>query len=225
MWDKNKSFLIFVLAAVLALSLGVWFGLEFQTPGRADRDMEKIQGVILVPPKSLPEFTLTDNKQRPFGVKKLKNTWSILFFGYTHCPDVCPTTLQTLRKVNEKLEQMQVTPPQTIFVSVDPERDTPDILDSYMNYFNKDFIGLNGDIAELEKLAGALGVYFRKAAGASGDIEADDYAMDHTAAFIVINPQGTVAAFLSPPHEVDRIIRDLRVIVKEVGSRQSAVGS
>ena len=108
---------------------------------------------------------------------------------------------------------MQVTPPQTVLVSVDPERDTPEVLDSYINYFNRRFVGLSGDLAELEKLAGALGVYFKKAAGASGDIEADDYGMDHTSTMIVINPQANVAALLSPPHEAERIIEDLRVIV------------
>ena len=137
-----------------------------------------------------------------------------MFFGYTHCPDVCPTTLQTLRRVHEKLEQMQVVPPQVVFVTVDPQRDSVETLDRYVRYFNENFIGLTGSQDGLEKLAAALGVYYRKAAGASGDIEADDYAMDHTAALLVINPQGNVAALLSPPHEVDRIIQDLRVIVQ-----------
>ncbi|HEB81786.1 MAG TPA: SCO family protein [Gammaproteobacteria bacterium] len=214
MQENNKNISIIVAISAIALSFGIWFGLDFHGAEQKTNKTEEIQGILLNPAKQLPDFTFIDNKKHSFSRDNLKNTWSIMFFGYTHCPDVCPTTLQTLRRVDEKLEQMQVVPPQVIFVTVDPQRDNAETLDRYVRYFNNDFIGLTGSPDGLEKLAAALGVYYRKAAGASGDLEADDYAMDHTAALLVINPQGNVAALLSPPHEVDRIIQDLRVIVQ-----------
>ncbi len=209
MQKNNANTLLLIASAVIALSAGVWFGLDNRQPV----PVIEIQGVILPQARVIDEFTLIDNKKAPFTLQNLKNNWSLLFFGYTHCPDVCPTTLATLKRVQRLLQEQKVTPPQIVFVSIDPQRDTPEILDEYMAYFSDDFIGVTGELSELEKLTGSLGVYFRKAAGASGDINADDYAMDHTASFIVVNPEGKVAAFLTAPHDAKTVIRDLRTIV------------
>ncbi len=208
--NKNNT-LVVIISAVIALSAGTWFGFDYIEVKQ--QPVAQIQGAILPNAKTIKKFTLTDNKNHLFTQQNIKNKWSLLFFGYTHCPDVCPTTLNTLQQVDRLMTQKNLTTPQIILVSIDPQRDTPEILDQYVSYFNKAFIGITGELSEIQKLADNLGVYFKKAAGASGDINADDYAMDHTSSFIVVNPDGKVAAFLTQPHNAERIVEDLGLIV------------
>ncbi|MBE9567403.1 MAG: SCO family protein [Proteobacteria bacterium] len=211
MQANNNNTLLVIVTAVIALSAGVWFGLD--NYGAKNVPVTKIQGVILSTAKTIDDFDLIDNKNRKFKLENLKNKWSIMFFGYTHCPDVCPMTLTTLQQLSKLFTRENLTPPQVILVTVDPQRDTPEVLDEYVGYFDKDFVAATGDLSEVQKLASELGIYFKKAAGASGDVDADDYAMDHTTSFIVFNPQAEVAAYLKQPHEAARILEDLRVIV------------
>jgi protein SCO1/2 len=209
--NSNNTFMVIVIA-VIALSAGVWFGLDNYSARNVP--VTQIQGIILSEEKNIEDFNLIDNKNHTFMLENLKNKWSIMFFGYTHCPDVCPTTLSTLQQLSKMFTRENLAPPQIILVTVDPQRDTPEILDEYVSYFNKDFVGVTGEVSEIQKLASEMGIYFKKAAGASGDIDADDYAMDHTTSFIIINPEGKIAAYLKQPHEAARILEDLRTIVE-----------
>jgi protein SCO1/2 len=209
MQENNTSTLLIIVSAVIALSIGVWFGFD----SRKNEPVAEIQGFILPVSKTINEFNLTDNKNNSFNLQNLKNNWSLLFFGYTHCPDVCPTTLNTLKQVHNLMKQENIVAPQMVFISVDPERDRPEILTEYVSYFNKDFVGVTGEISELEKLASNLGVYFKKAAGSSGDVNEDDYLIDHTASFILTNPEGKVAAFIRPPHQPESIFKDLKTVI------------
>jgi len=129
-----------------------------------------------------------------------------MFIGYTHCPDVCPTTLTTLQQTAKLMREQQLELPHVVFVSIDPARDTTEKLASYVSYFDKEFLGVSGETAELNKLTTSLAVYYAKAAGSSGDMNKDDYLMDHSAALMLINPQGQLQAYLNPPHSPEKII-------------------
>jgi protein SCO1/2 len=166
---------------------------------------EGLAATVLPAPKPLPPFSLVDQDHRPFGPERLRGKWSFLFFGYTHCPDVCPLTLATLRTVHERLtaepgERGGVQNTQFVFVSVDPERDTPEQLKSYVSYFNKSFLGVTGDQVQLQTLTRHLGILYMRVAGRE-----DHYTVDHSAAILLIDPEARLAALFSAPHDAEKI--------------------
>jgi len=167
------------------------------------------QGTLLPSAKPIADFQLTDQHGKPFTLDNLKGHWSFAFFGYTQCPDVCPTSLAMLAQVLRKLEQSTVdTLPQVLFVSIDPERDTPEQLAGFVPYFHPDFIGLTGEPRELLVLTRQLGILY----GKSPDGDADNYEMDHSAAIILFDPKGKFSAVFSVPHTPDLIAQDFVAI-------------
>lgn len=178
--------------AVLALLAGIWF--YVQGPGTA-RQPIAVPGMLWPNPKPLTAFQLNDQHGQPFGLEQLKGHWSFLFFGYTHCPDVCPTTLSVLGRVSA-LQQAH-DDIQYVFVSVDPERDTPQHLTEYLAYFNPAFVGLTGSEAYLQSLTRQLGiVYFTGDKGADGQ-----YEVDHTASVLLVDPGARLVGVFSAPHD------------------------
>lgn len=205
--NNDSATLILIVSAVIALSAGVWFGFDSSKPV----SVPGIQGMVLPSPKLVDNFELTDHQNKQFSRENLKNKWSLVFVGYTNCPDICPTTLNTVKQVHNLMLEQQLSPPQMVFISADPERDTPERLNEYVSYFNPEFIGATGKLDALTQLAKNLGVFFKKAAGSSGDINASDYLVDHSASLILTNPEGNISAYLSAPHTpmkiIDSIIR------------------
>jgi len=162
-------------------------------------------GTLLAPPRALADFSLIDNHGRSFGTANLRGHWSLMFFGYTNCPDYCPTTLTTLAALEKKLRAAgSVAPPQVIFVSVDAKRDTPARLNTFVPAFDPDFIGQTA----IEALAKKWGVAVAIESAPNGD-----YIVDHSAAIFVIDPAGHLAAILTGPSTVDALLNDYRRIV------------
>jgi protein SCO1/2 len=172
--------------------------------------VELATGTYLTPSHNLPEFSLIDQHGRIFGGADLRGHWSLLFFGYTNCPDFCPTTLTTLAAMQKRLrDSRSAVLPQVIFVSVDAKRDTPAQLARYIPNFDPDFIGLTGaDQPSVEAVAKKLGVSVSILPTADGN-----YAVDHSAAVLVLNPDGRLTAILSGPFSVDALQGDFRRIV------------
>ena len=160
-------------------------------------------GTLLPDARIIADFQLTGQDGKPFTRDNLKGKWSFAFFGYTHCPDICPTSLSMLAQVIRKLEKDSTlsTPPQVIFVSVDPERDTPELLAEYMPYFHPDFIGVTGEQEQLQALTRQLGIMYGKSPGET----AGGYLMDHSAAIILFDPDGNFLAVFGAPHDPDLI--------------------
>jgi protein SCO1 len=167
-------------------------------------------GTILAPARPLADFSLIDNQGRGFGAANLRGHWSLMFFGYTNCPDYCPTTLTTLAALEKQLRAAKtVAPPQVIFVSVDAERDTPARLNQFVPGFDPDFIGLTAvSQPAIEALAKQWGIAVSVKSAADGN-----YIVDHSAAIFVINPSGNLAAILTGPFTVDALESDFRRIV------------
>ena len=134
-------------------------------------------GIVLRPALQIGEVALVDQHDRPFTRESLKGRWSVLFMGFTHCPDVCPTTLATLRMLQAQLGPRL----QTVFVSVDPERDTPAALAAYLRQFSASFVGVTGDKAQLDELCRDLKTSYVKNPGLGGD-----YTVDHPAILFVV---------------------------------------
>ena len=165
---------------------------------------------VLPSPMDLPDFTLIDQDGNPFTRESLKGNWNLLFFGFTHCPDICPATMQLLVITRDKLAAQSLSEsilPRIILISVDPERDRPDVLKSYVSHFGKDIIGLTGGMSDLRKLAKQLGIFFQKSP------TENDYSVDHSTAVLVINPNAKFHALFSAPHNVDALVHDLPLIL------------
>ena len=168
------------------------------------------RATLFAEPRALPAFELVDQGQVPFGPDRLRGRWTFLFFGFVHCPDVCPTTLATLADVRRKIASESAHDvPQVVLVSVDPDRDTPPVLAKYVAHFDSSFTGVTGDPAAIETLTQALGV----AVFIGPPAEDGSYAVDHTAAIFLVDPEGRVAALFNTPHEAGAIARDYRSIV------------
>ena len=163
-------------------------------------------------PKSLPEFELMDQYNQPFNNQQLVGKWSVVFFGYTNCPDICPTTLSALTQVANKLQPDILSQVQFIFVSVDPERDTVQHLAEYVPFFHPDFIGVTGEDEQLQILSYSLGAMYMKV-----DTE-DSYQMTHSSTLFIINPQGRRHGIFSNATQgiidVKSITSDLDTIVR-----------
>ncbi len=159
----------------------------------------------------LPDFTLLDQDAKPFTVVSLEDSWNLLFFGFSNCPDVCPATLQRLTAARSRLLAAGLAEselPGIILISVDPGRDSPDVLKSYIANFGENIVGLTGDASELEKLTKRLGIFHAKSAGQPGG-----YNVDHSSAVLLINTDAQFHALFSAPYTVDDLVHDLPLIL------------
>lgn len=149
-------------------------------------------------PRAIKPFELTNHNNQPFSNQQLQGQWSIVFFGYTSCPDVCPTTLQNLGFIYDDLKAI-ASNTQVLLVSVDPNRDNTEKLSQYIAYFNPEFIALRAGHEVLFPFARNLGLMY----AISG--EGDDYLVDHSASLVLINPDGNIAAIFKPEQVVGRV--------------------
>lgn len=165
--------------------------------GEANEPQELEYLVIHQPAQSIAPFHLTTHQGEALGLAQLKGRWSIMFLGYTFCPDICPTTLAMLKSAYGKLNDIH--PVQIIFVSADPQRDSPQRLNQYINYFHPEFIAATGPHADLYPLTRNLGLAY---AMFDGDTP-ENYLVDHSASIVLINPEGELQATFRPmpsPH-------------------------
>lgn len=166
---------------------------------------------VLPEPMNVPAFTLHDHNGKIFTNENLKNKWTFVFFGYTHCPDICPTTLVTLDQTDKILRELKIKPmPEVVFVSVDPERDTTEHLASYVAYYNPDFTAVTGPVDQLHALTRPIGIMFQRSPDTN---TADDYQIDHSVTVLLIDPQARLRALNSPPHNAEAIAHDYKEII------------
>ncbi len=195
------------LAAVLA---GVWLA-DVYREHDARAMLLPSQVITLFPePKPLTAFALTDHKNRVFDVASLKGKWSFLFFGFTHCPDVCPTTLAELARARDDIARHTAGAEdvQFVFVSVDPNRDTAGKLGQYVGYFDAAFLGVTGNDAQIGNLAGQLGAVYQVANAP----ELENYPVTHSTAVFLLDPRARYHAVFTPPHDAEAIGKRFKVV-------------
>lgn len=176
---------------------------------RTEAPATPISALVLPASNPVPAFSLLDQRGESVDQGVFTGQWDLVFFGFTHCPDICPATLQVLAAAKKTLaDNGQQVLPRIVLVSVDPERDTPDILAEYVAYFGDDNLGLTGTLDEIRKLTDGLGIYFEKQA-ANGE----SYVVDHSAAVLVIDPDGGFHALFSGPHVVANYVHDLPLLL------------
>jgi protein SCO1/2 len=160
--------------------------------------------------REVQPFELVDHNNVVFDNAALEQHWSFLFFGYTYCPDVCPTTLSVLNSIAQRLQDVD-TDIRFVMVTVDPERDTPERLAEFVTYFNGDFLGVTGTDQGLEQLTRQLGILYERVEPEPGS---EAYLMDHTAAVFLFDPDGRYHAVFSPPLSVETIVSDFRKMLQ-----------
>ncbi|MFC3203913.1 SCO family protein [Alteromonas oceani] len=210
--------LLLTLVAALALVAGVGMAWWFTTQSTENDTPQYLQ--TFPEPRQLAEVTLVNQQGETVTNELFKGHWSLLFLGYTFCPDVCPTTMAALGKIYPELKNISTNSPiQVVFVSVDPKRDTPERLASYVEYFNPEFVALTGEHKMLFPFARSLGLMYAIAESTDNP----NYLVDHSASVVVVDPNGLAIGRFKPkynPGELAvsdsvQILTDMPVIIKE----------
>lgn len=180
------------LMAFICVILGLFFH-NFLNPGLPGDDQLRELGFFHYPEyRPLSAFVLRDNEGVTIDETIFEGRWTLVFFGFTYCPDICPTTMGVLARATSKMSD----PPAVILVSVDPERDTASSMDAYVRSFSPTFRGLTGEFDQIVLLASQLNVAFGKVPGP----DPEGYLVDHSASIAVINPKGEHVGFIKAPH-------------------------
>lgn len=207
--SRSKSSSRFLLLAALgaaALIAGLLVANGLHKP----RAVTLSSGTLLQQPRTLPEFQLVDENGAPFTRAQLQGQWTLIFPGFTYCPDICPTTLGMLKTVESQLGETAAGRLQIVLFSIDPERDEPARLKEYVHFFSPSFRAATAQEPELRKMAQALGVAYAKVPGATPE----SYTMDHSAALVLINPDGALAGYFTSPLTVPALVTDLRSLLE-----------
>ena len=199
----NPTYLI--LLAALAAAVGLWLGNRYYAAASAP----KLASALLYPqPRALPDFHLDQANGQALTLADWRGRWDIVYFGYTACPDVCPTTLQTLKSAWNELGKRGLHDKVRIdFVSVDPERDTPAVLGKYVGFFSPDFIAASGSDEELTKITRALGLIYTRTKNADGAVE-----VDHSGSAVIVDPQGQLVGIFRPPLAAADVVSDMTTL-------------
>lgn len=197
-----------LIALLLLAALAAGFLLQSRSTMPESAVTEWRAATVLPAPTDLPKFQLHDQHGNAFNERSFNGQWTLLFFGFTHCPDICPLTLQKLSAVKKQLASQGGPLPRIVLISVDPERDTRDVIGQYVDYFGSHNVGVSGDLTELEKLTAGLGIYFAKQP--TGD---NDYAVDHSSAVLLVNPNGRFHGLFSGDPSIDDYVFDLSQIL------------
>ena len=178
-------------ARPIELEAGVWFGEQA---------------------RARPEFELIDHNREPLTRDSFNGQWSLVFFGFTHCPDVCPIGLQALADMVRAIDDADVSKDLRVyFVSVDPERDQPEVLAEYVHYFNPEFNGATAELDKLTPFTRSLGIAHTIRNKTEGS---DDYDVDHSGAIVLINPHAEYAGLFGGPHDPMVMARDMTRIIE-----------
>ena len=202
---KSVPYIIALIALVLGFG-GSWFAqnskpIELET-GRWFGDQAR----------ALIDFELRDQNNQPFGNAQLKDKWSLLFFGYTHCPDICPVSMQTMAEMMDAIDDKHVLEDiQVTFISVDPDRDTPALLKVYVEYFNPLFVGITAELSEVKKLTASIGIAHKLE---KTQDDQTSYLVSHSGAIVLVNPHGEFSGLFSAPHDALAMARDMTKIIE-----------
>lgn len=202
--EKGVRNTLLGIFAFMALVLGTFLYTFLSHHGLTDAQYKQLGYFPFHPAKPIRQFSLVDTDGKQVGHNELTGQWSLVYFGYTNCPDVCPTTLSALSRAVNQLARA----PQVIMVSVDPERDTPAKLKQYLSSFNKSFIGYTGTFDNVVSLAQQVNIAFGKVPGPTPGT----YEVNHSANIVVVNPEGQYAGFIRPgpkPDDVARVMSSL----------------
>ncbi len=192
---KTVIVLVIIMCAILLGFLN-----KMLTPRILSAEELRVNGVILFdPPRIIKEFSLVDHRGENFTKSDLEGKWTLMFFGFTHCPDICPTTLAKLAQLTKGLDEKTLSKLHVVMVSVDPARDSVEKLAEYVPFFHPDFTGVTGEFMDILSFSRNVNVVFNKV------VTGDDYTVDHSGNIVLVNPEGHYQGFIKPPFELARL--------------------
>lgn len=211
----NKALLsTAIISAVIALGIGFYVG-----NAKVNYNAKLETATVLAHPRDIDKFDLTDNLDKKFDNESLKGHWTLLFFGFTNCPHICPMTMAELKKAYEIMQQQKIPTPQVVLISIDPARDTIARLNTYVQGFNPHFMGATGSEVKIKNLTQNLHVLYMKVMKTMNKNQnkgntKENYDIDHSGSIFLINPQGQWSAIFSMPHKAKQIAHDVGLIQK-----------
>lgn len=183
--------ILLALLALIALSAGVWWSLQA-------KQRPEVEALWLQQPRPLAQVELQDQHEGGFGSEQLQGQWTLLFMGYTSCPDICPTTMADLARLYPTLAIDNL---QVVMLSVDPQRDEPQRLQNYVRFFHPDFKAVTGEHSQLHPFSQSLGLVYALVDSPTGG----EYMVDHSADIVLINPLGELEAIFRPQGELGQL--------------------
>jgi protein SCO1/2 len=186
------------IAVIVAFIILVIYGFAWRMNQPVIMSNEELQingAIVLDKPRIFSDFELQDHRGDVFNLERMQGIWTIVFFGFTHCPDICPTTLAMLNETYSKLKDSEKERVQVVMISLDPERDTVEKLAEYVPYFNPAFTGVTGNKHLIRRLTAELNVAYNQV-----PLSGDDYTVDHSTQLILVNPMGHYHGFFKAPH-------------------------
>ena len=206
MTSSRSSLPWLIAAAALAGALGLWLGQRWyiQQAAISAGEVPTRSALVYPTPRPLGDFLLERSDGRPLTLADWRDQWSLVFIGFTYCPDACPQALAIFREVERGWPEEAGDPPRMYFISVDPERDTPKAIADYANYFSPRIVAATGSHDRLEPFARQLGMIYMQS-----PLDGGDYTVDHSTHVAVIDPQARMAALFRAPQEASAMIDDL----------------
>lgn len=196
---QQKNRIRITIAFLLGFIVLVVYGFSWrisQPVIMSDEDLRINGAIVFDKPRIFSDFELVDHRGEAFNLARMKDIWTIVFFGFSHCPDICPTTLAILNDTYSKLKDSEKERLQVVMISLDPQRDTVEKLAEYVPYFNQQFTGVTGNQRAIRLLAAELNVAHNPV-----PLDGDDYTIDHSTHLILINPMGHYHGFFKAPHK------------------------
>ena len=203
MIKRNVIFILLILFSITGL-----FTYFQSLPSLLEKKPSLITGKILVRPMEIDNFELIDQNNEAFNKKSLEGGWTVLFFGYTNCPDVCPTTIYKLAEIKNGIkEDLPSANFNTVLVTLDPDRDSPERLDEYIGYFDETMLGVTGTYENIQSFTSSLSVFYQRINKEEG------YDFNHTASIFVFDKDGSLFATMSPANSVGELESDFFTIL------------
>jgi len=202
----NKGIFWTVLSclAFIAIVLSLFISRMNTARELTEQEYKDLGAYFIDPPRQLSGFHLISDQNMNFAIDDFKGKWSILFFGFTFCPDICPLTMKQLSNVKEELKD-KANRINFYLVSIDPDRDSPENLRTYLDNFDEEFIGLTGEIDKIYKFSTQVNAPFFPVVNSNEE----NYTVDHSGSLVLINPEGNYAGFFRAPHDQNKIIKAL----------------
>jgi protein SCO1 len=210
---KNRITLTIIsLLCIIALMLGLF--IQQYSSKKKSVDLSRFHGTLFQTPREIHSFSLNGMDNMIFDNQRLNGRWTMVFFGFTRCSQLCPTTLAALAGMLRTLEQQKVSPlPEVVFISIDPERDTLDYLKQYVTGFHPRFYAARGEDQTIQAMARELGIAIERVNYSSSETS-EGYDIQHSGAVMLFNPEGHLNAFFTTPHQPKLLAEDYQLLLQ-----------
>lgn len=210
-YHKKIQVTVLIVLGIAALFTGLFVSQHLYS--KKHIDPAQFHGTYLENPRTVNDFSLIGSDGKVFTNASLQGHWTLVFFGFTSCGYVCPTTMAELGKMYRILQSKQVKNlPQVLMISIDPERDSIKKLNAYVTSFQPDFYGARGEEKAIKAMTREMGIAYEKVANKDGS-DPQNYDVQHSGAIMLFNPQGELNAFFTSPHHADLLAKDYMLLV------------